>query len=550
MSKMSHKTKRSRLDGLYYSRKHEKREREQPLETRECYVKELTLNSGDANKDGVLEFELKLGLNEWGRFQPAPFLTEYYFYIKNPEYVDPPNPDNLIKAAPTFLTVCDKTTEPDYLYLKKPVLHISAMRKNTGMYLPPELGLGALFTHVEVFVNGMKVGDDTDMMNQNKVYQALNRIYATQLQRTRLNQHVLDLRVDMSITPEKEVKSREDESKPWEFKKEKYLSPPQLALAQSMNNEGYTEQRPLSNRFTLDGNFAVSPPFCHALATLRGKQDRNTCGFFPPGTVITVRLHPRYPRLSMVQPFDLTYDDLIKVSALAKDADPLRPKNLSVKFTKFVMSYESVVLSDKMSKRQVARTLNYPFQRVQMDLCSFESLHQQIVVKSRVPAGAKACFLAFMKEEHLWYNDASKKNMTNYFFLPADLSGIGLHLTNHGPLLSKNGLTNLTNKNRHYSFTLSSYFENYIAGKGITDVTFSEMFPNTTDTIAYDKFSKTESLFIDMQQYYIKEPTQLTVCLDFENKLSPSHTKLILVYVMDMNLRRSTDGRWTLESVL
>ena len=87
---MAHQPKRSRLDGLYFARKHESKAKVQPLETRECYVKELPLNSGDVNREGVLEFELKLGLNEWGRFQPAPFLAEYYFYIKNPEYHEPP----------------------------------------------------------------------------------------------------------------------------------------------------------------------------------------------------------------------------------------------------------------------------------------------------------------------------------------------------------------------------------------------------------------------------------------------------------------------------
>lgn len=542
--------KRSRLDGLYFSRKHEKKRGDPPLETRECYVKELALNSGDVNKEGVLEFELKLGLNEWGRFQPAPFLAEYYFFIKNPSYTEPPAGGNLVKDPPTVMTRSDKTTEPDYLYLKNPVLHVDGMQKNTGLYLPPEQGIAALFSHVEVFVNGMKVGDDTDMMNQNKAYQALNRIYSTKLQRTRVNQHVVDLNDVMSMTPTKETRTREDDSKPWRYKNVKYLSDSQKALSRSMNNECYTVQTPLSNRFTMDGNFAVSPPFCNALATLRQQEHLNTCGFFPPGTVITVRLHPRYPRFSLVQVFNNGWKKQISLASLPADKQT-RPQGLSIQFTKFVMSYESIILSDDLSRRQMSRTLNYPFQRVQTDLCSFEPLHQQVVLKSRVPAGAKCAFIAFMREEHLWYNNDANKNMSNYFHFPNNLSRIGLHLTNHGPLLSKTGLSGLNKLDRHYSFSLSSYYENYVSGRGITDISFDEMFPNFTEAFVLDKNSKVQSLFVDMQQYYIKDPTQLTVSLDFQGtRMSPSQTKLLVVYVMDMNLRRTSDGRWTLESVI
>ena len=582
---MAHQPKRSRLDGLYFARKHESKAKVQPLETRECYVKELPLNSGDVNREGVLEFELKLGLNEWGRFQPAPFLAEYYFYIKNPEYHEPPADGSpKAKDEPTVSSYITEGDE-DYSYVKKPVLMVSSMAPNANMYLPPELGLGALFSHVEVFINGMKVGDDTDMMNQNKAYQALNRIYATKVQRTRVNQDVVDTsdldgiygaqhaftkkekkkkkkkkaateseetagaEASASSSATAEVSELDSEMANYDYKIETVLTEKQSKLIATMSNEGYKEKRPLSTRFTLDGNFAVSPPFCNALATLRKQQDSNVCGFFPPGTVITVRLHPRYPRFAMVQKLQSSHEDMFLKSSL-DESKTNRPKDLSVKFTKFVMGYESVVLSDDLSRRQLSKTLNYPFNRVQLDLCTFESKHQQVVVKSRVPAGAKCVYLAFMKEEHLWYNSGCNKNMANYFYFPKDLKAVNLHLPNHGPLLSKNGLTDLNRLDRHYSTSLASYYESYIAGKELTDLPFATMFPTATATQGHKWSSKIQSLFIDLQQYYIKEHTQMSLSFDFEGDLSPEKTKLLLVYAMDVNLRRNPDGRWVLESVI
>ena len=104
--------KKSRLDGLYHSRKHAKPERQPPLETRESYVKELPIHSGDPDKEGVIEFELKLGLHEWGRFLPTPFMAHYYFRLKNEKYEAPPATGGLTKNPPTVpKTAFDETTD-------------------------------------------------------------------------------------------------------------------------------------------------------------------------------------------------------------------------------------------------------------------------------------------------------------------------------------------------------------------------------------------------------------------------------------------------------
>ena len=537
--------KKSRLDGLHQSRRYARPDKEPPLETRESYVKELAIHSGDPNSDGVVEFELKLGLHEWGRFLPAPFMAHYYFTIENSKY-ETPAAGVTTKDPPTVKPTDHEETK-DYAYIKRPILYPVADIEDTLLYLPPELGMGALFSHVEVYINGMKIGDDTDMMNQNKVYQGLNRIYATDRQRIRTNQEVLDSDDILTHRSIKQTIEQATTESPVSIKDEYYLNDHVKLLQKSMASESYMKNRYVSNRFAMDGNFGVAPPFCNALATLRNQDEGNMCGFLPPGTVIVVRLHPRYPRYSMVQHLLNSYGLAMAMTKEKAGSKKITPTSLEVEFTKFVMCYESVTLPDELSKRQLARTLNYPFNRVLVDICSFESSHQQVVLKSRVPAGAKAAFVVFMMEEHLWYSADSKKNLANYFRFPKDLFQISFHLTDHGPILSKDGLKDIDYNRQAYSFSLSSYYENYISGKGLTTVTFDEMFPRSTKKGA----SRTQSLFLDLQRYYIKDHTQLTITCDFKGTLlSPAKTKLVICYITDANLRRSSNGVWTLENIV
>ena len=551
MSRDSHK-KRSRLDGLHQARKSSRPEKEPPLQTRESYVKELPIHSGDPNRDGVVEFELKLGLHEWGRFLPAPFMAHYYFTINNSKYEAPPT--GKTKKVPPTLPATDHKESTDYAYVKRPVLYPVASIDETLLYLPPELGLSALYNHVEVYINGMKIGDDTDMMNQNKVYQALNRIYATKKQRTKVNQDVLDSNDALCHPGVKQKIKQTAENKPVKVSDEFYLTDFCKALQRSMGSESWMKEQYVSNRFAMDGNFGVAPPFCNALSTLRHQEEGNMCGFLPPGTVIVVRLHPRYPKFSLVQHLKNEYKYAFNQKDLTKEVDTeliaklkkYQNNSLQISFTKFVMCYESVTLPDDISNRQLSRTLNYPFNRVLIDICSFEANHQQVVLKSRVPAGAKAAFVVFMIEEHLWYNASANKNLANYFRIPTDLTRMSFHLTDHGQILSQEGLNDITAGKQSYSFSLSSYYENYISGRGITDVTFNQMFPRIDEEGA----SRTQSLFLDLRQYYIRNPTQLTITCDFVASLSPVKTKLVVCYITDSNLKRSSNGTWTLENVM
>ena len=479
-------------------------------------------------------------------------MAHYFFTIKNSLYEEPPE-GTTTKDPPTLPKTIHEE-EIDYAYVKRPVLYPVASINETLLYLPPELGLSALFNHVEVYINGMKIGDDTDMMNQNKVYQALNRIYATQKQRTKVNQEVLDSNDILAHPGVRQKIEKTTDDTTVTVKDEVYLKDSCIALQRSMASETWLKDQYVADRFAMDGNFGVAPPFCNALATLRHQEEGNMCGFLPPGTVIVVRLHPRYPKFSLVQHLKNEYNFAISPHDLALPsnksvADKLKSylnSSLQISFSKFVMCYESVTLPDELSNRQLSRTLNYPFNRVLIDICSFEANHQQVVLKSRVPAGAKAAFVAFMIEEHLWYNASASKNLANYFRFPEDLTRISFHLTDHGQILSQDGLNNITGEKQCYSFSLASYYENYIAGKGVTDVTFEQMFPRADKKGA----SRTQSLFLDLQRYYIRAPTQLTITCDFVGTLAPAKTKLVICYVTDSNLRRSSNGTWTLENIV
>lgn len=537
-------SKRSRLDGLFQVTKTSK---DRPVQTRIQNLKFVPITSGSANSKGVVEFEYTSGANEWFRLAPAPFFVDYQIAISNLDKKDPPaaGTDGKIdyKIDPPTVPIGYPVTK-DYLYHDEVQVMSQTVKKGHGCFLPPEMGFGCFYTHVEVYIDGMKIGDESDMMGQNKVYQNFNRIYATPKARAKTNQVVVDKNIKGRKTPKVVGVKTDGTTNSAEIKEVR--SETQLLLGRLTATESYEDNLKLTDHFTLDGNFAVSPPFCNALSILRGTDASNENGFLPPGTTITLRLHKRNPLYSMLQTFDGNFEDMYEKNSApaATKADKSKTKLHIVNLSLMI---ESKILPDAVSSRQLSRTLNYPFNRIQMDIGNVDAGHQQMVVRSRVPAGAKAAFVTFMKEEHLWYNGHSKKSVTNFFHFPQNLQSLNFSLTDHGVVLSKGGLASLSKVDRNYSPELRNYYSNMISGKGLTDITFDEMFPKGSDK---ELEPLTQSIFIDMQNYYISDHTRMEITSQYTGSLSPTNTKLVVCYVLDMNLKRSPAGRWTLESVV
>ena len=546
---MATQNKKSRLDGLFQTTRSSK---DKPVQTRNQNVKFVPISSGSPNNKGVVEFEYTAGINEWFRLAPAPFFVDYQINLKNPQKVADPTPaeDGTIdwKKDPPTIDVGNISVTKDYLYTSKVQVMSQTVTKGHGFYLPPEMGFGCFYTHVEVFIDGMKIGDESDMMNQNKVYQQFNRIYATNEVREKVNQVVVEKNIaDRTTNRTVSVKKKEDGTYTTEVKKTR--SPTQLLLGRTTATETYEIGTfKLTDRFTLDGNFAVSPPFCNALSTLRGTQDLNENGFLPPGTTIMIRLHKKSPLFSMLQIFDLDFDDLYEKNSLTADEnEQIHKEGAFLQILNLALMIESKTLPDMVSNKQLTRTLNYPFNRVQMDICNVEQGHQHLTMRSRVPAGSKAAFVTFMKEEHLWFNSNSKKTQCNFFHFPQNLNNLNFSLTDHGTILNKEGLNDISKYRRNYSADLQNYYTASISGKNLTDITFDEMFPRASNPLLEPL---TQSIFINLQDYYIEESTRLEIESHYIGSLSPTNTKMIVCYVLDYNLKRTPNGKWVLEAIL
>ncbi len=489
-----------------------------------CF-KNLALASGQPNGGGVLEFELILRENEWARFVDTPFFTRYRATYQNPDY-DP-------NATEGATTIVRHNVRADAF--KPPVL------------VPPDQGLACLFSKVEVFVDGVLVGSDTDMSGHNRIYQHLNRIYSNAAARKKLNQNVLlttgrsqhktELKVVLNSTVENGpgVTGTFEEYTPQRTRVEYEKA----AVRTSHSSEVGPES--LFDAFTLDGNFAVSQPFNHALATLRGEPNQSK--YFPPGTVLQIRLHPRQPRLSLLDwTENPSYKDLFKKEKIL-DANDKRAKTMDITLLELGMRYQLTTLRSEQTKMLLRKSaLNYDFDSVFIDKMTLEPNHSQLVLHSRVPKGSKLVYLAFALEHFLWYNENSNHQINNYLQIPPALRKMQVMLPGHGHLLGESGLRDLGGGRAHSSPTVRTYYDNLL-NQGLTDVDFDDMFPVQTER----DVPLVQSLLIDLQPYRLKDQTKIDIIMDFDGSTSPKLTKLVACYVIPKKMTRRRDGTWKLE---
>lgn len=487
-------------DGLLFS---SKKNRSAPPKVRERKLKYLSPTTTNLNQGGVIEFHETIHGDDWVRFTDTPIYIEYRATYNNPDYSD------------------TSTDEPARLNAR-------ANEYKPAVIFPPELGLQSLYSKIEVLVDGYLVGSDSDMSGHNAVYQRFNRLYSRQSQRSKVNQNsmILNTRERSNGNPaENAVGIRNKLYK---------------IAAERTTHVQATGDTKLLDRFTFDGNFAVSPPFNYALSNLSSDSMRKTNrnNFFPPNTSIVVRLHPRFPQLCLLDYTQIAGVEIYDPALKALNVDV----GLEIRISKICLHCEVVTFGSDVTKALLERPLKYTFNNVFIDKISLEPNHQQISVASQVPAGAKLAYLGFMCEHHLWYNEKAKRNLSNYMMFPTTLKSLFLKLGGHGYIISDYGLHDLGGLRGHMSPSLRSYYSD-LREKGLTDIPFEEVFPKYEPTTPL-----AQTLLADLRPYKLNSGGRLDLTMAFDGALSPSGIKLVVCYVMEKTLTREKDRKWKASS--
>ncbi len=548
---------------------------------REVSIETLQLNSGSLNNLGVLEFKLELNEHEYARFLPNPFFLKYRLEVfeagedraraKLKEYhekamktpaiielhtkMDKANaavladPDDnekneaFKKLSGEFMNaVAAKTLQykreelakvqalesgeadetdllaDDRTWVNASIASVVEEIDKSYVAVPADQGLGFLFQKVEVFLDGVLIGEDTDTAGHNSVYQSLNRLFANRRQRTVVGSKRTFLT------------SAERKSSDSTFAK----------IASSYLHPTLTSEEPLLGEFTFDGTFGLSPPKNFALANLENlNSDQNNRSFFPPHSTIVIRLHPRDPWYAPLDWCAIDAESMINDSKL-RDDEKKTIKKTRMRLSLIGMQYEKVVADRGASPGSTRRgcTFDSPF----LDKITLEQGHQQIRVTSRVPAGSKLVYFCFLREHQLWHNPQLGKSLTHYFRFPHSLIKFSAALSGRGELFGKRGITNLGGSRGYESLDCRNYFQQ-IKNQGLVDFDFEDMFPPGNIVSK----SLCQVLVADLRPYSIDKTSHIDITLDFDGNHSPETTKLICCYVSTKKLTPADNGKsWKL----
>lgn len=543
---------------------------------REASIETLQLNAGSLNNLGVLEFKLELNEHEYARFLPNPFFLRYRLEVHEPheerlsatlnEYriraesqadvialhqamdkadeevlADPTNEDKknaYNEAAKKYMTLVAAKVkaaqasegsgtlgEADETAILSDKVWVNASASSTVpekdrsyIAIPPDQGLGFLFHKVEIFLDGVLIGEDTDTAGHNSVYQSLNRLFANRRQRT-----VVGSRRTFLTSAERSPTSTTYDK-----------------LASTFLHPSLESTEPLLGEFTFDGTFGLSPPKNFALANLDNlNSDQNNRSFFPPHSTVVIRLHPRNPWNAPLDWCSIDAESMTNDKSLT-ETQKKSIKKTRIRLSLIGMQYEKVVADRGSSPGSTRRGCSFdsPF----LDKITLEQGHQQIRVTSRVPAGSRLVYFCFLREHQLWPNATLGKSLTHYFRFPTSLIKFSAALSGKGELFGKRGLVNPGGARGYDSLDCRNYFQQ-IKNQGLVDFDFEDMFPPGNVVSK----SLCQVLVADLRPYSIDKTSHIDITLDFDGSRSPETTKLICCYVSTKRLTPADNGKsWKL----
>ncbi len=201
--------------------------------------------------------------------------------------------------------------------------------------------------------------------------------------------------------------------------------------------------------------------------------------------------------------------------------------------------YESTVMT---ASSKIENSLRKGVLQLYFDVpkCSYQALlpnQQRLHLSVLVPAGSKACYIAFAKGHQIWESKGDKKNISGRCRFPTSLRKCIFTIAGHETIGSRGGYEGLGSNLGFSSESCRAYFAD-LRSQGIIDHGLEEFFPRDPD-----KSSFIQIFFMDLRPYRITKNTTMFVELEFSSNLSPVKTYLVSIFMREMAIFKSR-GLW------
>lgn len=405
------------------------------------------------------------------------------------------------------------------------------------VYLDPCLGPAAFFSKIEVRIKDTKI-DAARLEEFGYIYQSLNRRFMTaEAQRERYG--TTFPRVNTSskrIATDATLMSEELKEASVSLTFEGWDNA--LSRSVSFGFDGESRRNLSSLEFAGANELVFFPgvfPFnnqSNILAALLGKVVPQ--GFLRPSTEIYVDLFKRHPMDACID------SSKTRDSAYYSDeaADVAKPE-VAITIEDLCIVYESVTPSPALLRSLSSGTMSWYVDVPKLNHREMSPGLRHVTVSMPIEAGTKGVLLFFAHERQLVYDPATKRNLNARFRFPANCTGMKLKLTGHDNLLVHEGLVNIGVPAKGSLESSNQTYHRMLCKQELYDDVFDNMFPRTTTKVSYDQV-----LVLNTSCYKLKDWTELTVTMTFDENASPAKTRMVVLTLQQYLFTQTGSGQW------
>ena len=368
--------------------------------------------------------------------------------------------------------------------IRVPRYFVQPQTNEPRVFFEGALGAASLFERVEVLVNGQEVREE-QMGTYGYLYATLNRLLMSK--ERRVSKYGRDIpRVstgdehDISLSP---------------------LPAALLASMESLQSAGKKESADQVHRFGFDGVWPFDSQ-SNLLWALTGQEATN--GFLPPEMELTVRLHRRIQRTSLLQraaQTDATVYSQDPAVVAAKNAVDFQIKDL-------VILYEVLTTDERTMEAMKRKTTYYvDVPRIGIDMVSGDKMFSHNVVT--LPRGTKGVVLAWVWEDEVFLKSTSNKPLSARFFFPPNAVNVTVGFDGEPGLIFSHGFEELGTAKADNSLTSREYYRQLVH-KGLYSRPYDKMFPGPS-TKSYDGV-----LVFDLTAQNLKDGGRLHVHVKYD----------------------------------
>ena len=443
--------------------------------------------SGDLNHDPVIQFKVPVASDETIKFSPEPFTCLYSVYLW-----DETNSDWKLSSVPPF----DRNKNPYFLDLNRGAAAFFSEIEIILDNKPFKCGnIGALHPFLESFNKAM-LNHETFKKKYGRVNPRI-RYTADQTVLEEDNQ----VATDATDKDKKEIFSKNIQAAVWNRNNLRLKS---AVEPLTMDSEQATTFK--QSQF----GFFTFPFEAQLNASAVWTGSKYSHGFLPLGKPIAIRLMRQSPLTIALERFDCNDDNRV-------DSDhTLTEVKIKIEIKDLLLNYTSLILRrpEQIDRINKADMIFYQ-DKISTQIKNLNPDIKLEIFNVNLPGDCIGVVLLFFHQSMMFPNRDKYQTMSCKRRFPENIQSMGFEIAGRPGLLSAQGLNDLTTSNKSQSVSLRTYYSKLVRS-GLYDEPFHCLAP----THRMSAHSYDDTVFLDLYQYELKDPQDLTVTLHYTDKNS------------------------------